>query len=132
MARTQILVHRWGPRTRILARYFADGLNQRLVSSVTKPEGTKKREKRPKRKAQRQITLFRYMHNSSAKTKAESKYCFMSPQNIYCSNTLSGMWDEVVCRRKQRSNRGSDFPKFLDPPRVSSLHFCIKPLKNPL
>ena len=40
----------------------------------------------------------------------------------YCSNTLSGMWDEVVCRRKQRFDRGSDFPKFMDPRRISSLH----------
>ena len=31
--RTQILVHRWGPRTRI-QHYFADGLNQSLVSTV--------------------------------------------------------------------------------------------------
>ena len=31
MARTQILVHRWGPRTRFW-HCFADGLNQSLVS----------------------------------------------------------------------------------------------------
>ena len=38
MARAQILVHRLGggrgARTRILARYFAEGLNQSLSSSV--------------------------------------------------------------------------------------------------
>ena len=33
MARTQILVYRWWPRTRILS-YFADGLNQSLASSA--------------------------------------------------------------------------------------------------
>ena len=31
--RTQILVHRWGPRTRI-QHYFTDGLNRSLVSTV--------------------------------------------------------------------------------------------------
>ena len=38
--RTQILVHRWGPRTRI-QHYFADGLNQSLVSTVEQANLTK-------------------------------------------------------------------------------------------
>ena len=33
MARTQILEHRWGPKTKFWRR-FADGLNQSLGSSV--------------------------------------------------------------------------------------------------
>ena len=45
MARTQILVHSWGPRTRIRRR-FADRLNQSLVSSETQAQsllGNRKR-----------------------------------------------------------------------------------------
>ena len=34
MARSQILVHRWGPAEQGSQRCFADGLNQSLVSSV--------------------------------------------------------------------------------------------------